>query len=34
MVGGTGVRNVSVDYAREFHLSESDFLIDACIWES
>ena len=34
IVGKTDVRNVSVGYAREFHRSESDYLIDACVWES
>lgn len=33
-VGQTDVRNVSVGYAREFHRSESEYLVDVCIWES
>ncbi|SFD50167.1 Calcineurin-like phosphoesterase [Sulfitobacter brevis] len=34
MVGRTDVRNVSVGYCREFHVSESQYLINASIWES
>ncbi len=33
-VGRTDIRNVSVGYAREYHQSESGYLIDACVWES
>ncbi|UWR33016.1 metallophosphoesterase [Sulfitobacter sp. W027] len=33
MVGQTDVRNISVGYCREFLRSESEYLIDAGIWE-
>ena len=32
--GQTDLRNVSIGYAREIRRSESDYLVDACIWES